>query len=238
MKYIFTFLIALCATVTFGQSLPIDFDDTKDANFVGVQGSTFSVITDGTNKVGQIIGGTNQWSSNVGLVLDTWIDMKTDNKTITFEFYTSEAIVMNGLLQLGKEKSGGYGIEMKFSTDGTIGYETVTLDFNGADNSYPNCQSCPEPKPVVFGEYARISLLANFGDTGTSTYRFDDIAFAYQMHHHHCHGTCCTRNHAWSATKNRCDKPHHKCPIKSHYGRHPCHKSKCNRFGHKCQSYG
>ena len=178
MKNIFTFLIALTATFVVGQSLPIDFDDTKDASFAGVDGSVFSVITDGTDKVGKIIGGQNQWNSNVGLTLDTWIDMTTTNKTITFDFYTSEAVVMNGLLQVSTEKSGGYPIEVKFSTDGAVGWETITLDFSTADNGHPNCQTCPDPKPVVFGEYAKISLFTNFGDTGTSTYWFDDIAGA------------------------------------------------------------
>ena len=178
MKYIFTFLIALTVMFGFSQSLPIDFDDTKDNNFVGVDGSVFSVILDGTDNVGKIIGGQNQWNSNVGLTLDTWIDMTTTNKTITFDFYTSEAVIMNGLLQLSTEKSGGYAIEVRFSTDGAVGWETITLDFNTADNGYPNCQTCPDPKPVVFGEYAKISLFTNFGDTGTSTYWFDDIAGA------------------------------------------------------------
>ena len=178
MKYIFTFLIGLTVMFGFSQSLPIDFDDTKDNNFIGVDGSVFSVILDGTDNVGKIIGGQNQWNSNVGLTLDTWIDMTTTNKTITFDFYTSEAVIMNGLLQVSTEKSGGYAIEVRFSTDGAVGWETITLDFNTADNGYPNCQTCPDPKPVVFGEYAKISLFTNFGDTGTSTYWFDDIAGA------------------------------------------------------------
>ena len=82
-------------------------------------------------------GGGAQYSSLIGLQLDTYIDMTTSEKTITFQFYTTEAVPMNGMLQLNGEQDGGNPIEMRFTTDGNIGWETITLDFNDAKNGHP-----------------------------------------------------------------------------------------------------
>ena len=178
-----TLLLFAFLTVSFGysQSLPIDFTDALDNNFVGVGGSVYNADvspTNGSNAVGKIIGGIVQWDSRIDLALDTYIDMTTANKTFTFEFYTTEAVVMTGLFQIGNEEVGGFPIEMQFTTDGNIGWQTITLDFIDADNGYPNCQGCPSPQPVVYGQYAQVSVFTNFGDTGTSTYYVDDIAGA------------------------------------------------------------
>ena len=171
-------LLFFILTISFGysQSLPIDFDDPLDANFVPQGNNTFAVVMDGANNVGQTTSGDAQYDSRVDLGLDTYVDMTTANKTFTFEFYTSEAVVMNGLFQLGNKEAGGanvWPIEMTFSTDGNIGWETITLDFTNATNGYPNAG-----QPVEYGQYAQVSVFTNFADTGTSTYWFDDIAGA------------------------------------------------------------
>lgn len=163
----------LITSLVFSQSLPIDFDDNLDNNFVGAGGSVFTEIMDGGDAVGQIVGGTDQWNSRVDLALDTYIDMTTANKIFTFDFYTSEAVVMTGLFQISNEKDGGFPIEMQFTTDGNIGWQTISLDFNSATNGFPNAGD-----PVVYGQYAQVSIFTNFGDMGTSTYWFDDIAGA------------------------------------------------------------
>ncbi|TLX71927.1 T9SS type A sorting domain-containing protein [Labilibacter sediminis] len=174
MKKLFTLCFILSLSISmFSQSLPIDFDDALDNNFVGNGGSVFSVISDGGDAVGQIIGGTDEWNSRIDLALDTYIDMTTANKTFTFDFYTSEAVAMTGLFQIGNEKDGGFPIEMQFTTDGTSGWHTISLDFTGAANGWPNHE-----QPVVYGQYAQVSVFTNFGDTGTSTYYVDDIAGA------------------------------------------------------------
>ena len=77
---------------------------------------------------------------------------------------------MNGLLQLNSEENGGNPIEMRFTTDGNIGWETITLDFNDAKNGHPNGDA-----PVVYGQYATVNVFSNFGDTGSSTYYIDAI---------------------------------------------------------------
>ncbi|CAI8213374.1 MAG: Uncharacterised protein [Formosa sp. Hel1_33_131] len=173
MKKITLLLTVMTFSLGFAQSLPIDFADPLDAKFVGAGGATFSVTADGTNAIGQIIGGSDQYNSRIDLALDTYIDMTTAAKTFTFKFYTTEAVVMEGLLQIGAEKAGGYPIELQFTTNGVIGWETITLDFTNATNGYPNAAD-----PVVFGQYAQISVFTNFGDTGFSTYWIDDIAGA------------------------------------------------------------
>jgi hypothetical protein len=173
MKKITLLFSLLAVSIGNAQSLPIDFDDALDANFTTAGGAVFTVTADGTNAVGQIIGGAAQYDSRMDLVLDTYIDMTTAAKTFTFEYYTTEAVAMNGLLQIGAEEAGGFAIEKGFVTDGNIGWETITIDFSDATNGYPNAGD-----PVVFGQYAQISVFTNFADTGVSTYWIDDIAGA------------------------------------------------------------
>ena len=171
-----TFIIVLFLTALgYSQSLPIDFE-SGDITFATQGGATYSSATDpvnSANTVGQMIGGTDQWNSRIDLTLDTYIDMTTAAKTITFEFYTTEAVAMNGLVQVSNEENGGNPIEVSFTTDGNIGWETITVDFTNAANGWPNAGN-----PVVYGQYAQFSIFANFGDSGTSTYYVDDIAGA------------------------------------------------------------
>ena len=152
-------------------TLLIEFNNSEA--FVGQGGVTYSEATDptdSTNTVGKMEGGGAQYSSLIGLQLDTYIDMTTSEKTITFQFYTTEAVPMNGMLQLNGEQDGGNPIEMRFTTDGNIGWETITLDFNDAKNGYPYGDV-----PVVYGQYATVNVFSNFGDTGSSTYYIDAI---------------------------------------------------------------
>ena len=152
-------------------TLLIEFNNSEA--FVGQGGVTYSEATDpeqGYNTVGKMEGGGAQYSSLIGLQLDTYIDMTTSEKTITFQFYTTEAVPMNGMLQLNGEENGGNPIEMRFTTDGNIGWETITLDFNDAKNGHPNGDA-----PVVYGQYATVNVFSNFGDTGSSTYYIDAI---------------------------------------------------------------
>ena len=176
MKKITLLIFLMNLSFGYAQSLPIDFNDPLDNNFTGQGGNVFSTDvspTNASNPVGKIIGGTDQYNSRVDLKLGTYIDMTTANKTFTFQFYSTQAIVMNGLFQISSEASNGYPIERTFSTNGSIGWQTITLDFATATNGYPN-----QGLPVVYGQYAQVSIFTNFGDNGTSTYYFDDIAGA------------------------------------------------------------
>ncbi len=163
----------------FSQSLPITFSGALDNNFVGGGGSVFSSAfspSNGTNPVGKIVGGTEQYSSTISLVLGTYIDMTTSNKTFTFKWYSTEAVPMTGLFQINNEATGGYAVEKQFTTNGTIGWQTITLDFSTATNGYPN-----SGLPVVFGQYSGITIFSNFGLAApgySSIYYVDDIAGA------------------------------------------------------------
>jgi hypothetical protein len=174
MKKISLFLIlAIANTFAYSQSLPITFSNPKDNNFVGQGGDVFSASTDpnnAANPVGKIVGGNDKYNSRIDLNLDTYVDMTTANKTITFRFYSTQAVAMNGLFQFNNEKAGGKAIEKTFTTNGAIGWQTITLDYATATNAYPDAGL-----PVVFGQYAGLSLFTNFGDTGSSTYYVDDI---------------------------------------------------------------
>jgi len=173
-------LLGLFTLITIGlvaqnPSLPIDMEDPADDAWVGDGGCVYSLETVlfSPDKVGKIEGGGDQWNSRVDLALGTYIDMTTANKTFTFDFYTSTAEVMTGLLQISLEKDAGFAIEMQFTTDGAIGWQTIELDFIDATNAYPNAGL-----PVVYGQYAQISIFTNFGSTDIGTYYFDDISGA------------------------------------------------------------
>jgi hypothetical protein len=175
IKKITLLIVVFLTTLSYSQSLPIDFE-SGDLTFTTGGGATYSSAADpenGANTVGQMIGGTDQWNSRIDLTLATYIDMTTASKTITFDFYTTEAVVMTGLVQVSNEENGGFPIEVQFTTDGNIGWETITVDFTNAANAFPNAGS-----PVNYGQYAQFSIFSNFGDTGTSTYYIDDIAGA------------------------------------------------------------
>ena len=127
-----TYVVGSCAATNTQAVLPIDMEDPADDAWVGDGGAIYSLETAlfSPNTVGKIVGGTDQWNSRVDLALGTYIDMTTANKTFTFEFYTTEAVVMTGLFQIALEEEGGFPIEMTFTTNGAIGWETITLDFN------------------------------------------------------------------------------------------------------------
>jgi len=171
MKKITLIITLFLTALGYSQSLPIEFNDSEA--FVGQGGVTYSEATDPTfnlNKVGKMEGGGAQYSSLIGLQLDTYIDMTTSAKTFTFQFYTTEAVPMNGLFQLNGDQDGGNPIEMRFTTDGNIGWETITLDFNDAKYGFPNGDV-----PIVYGQYATVNIFSNFADTGSSTYYIDSI---------------------------------------------------------------
>ena len=116
-------------------------------------------------------GGGAQYSSLIGLDLDTYIDMTTSDKDLYVSIlHNRSSPYERHLLQLNSEANGGNPIEMRFTTDGNIGWETITLDFNDAKNGHPYGDA-----PVVYGQYATVNVFSNFGDTGSSTYYIDAI---------------------------------------------------------------
>jgi hypothetical protein len=174
MKKITLILAMFLTVVGYSQSLPIDFE--TPVAFVGENGVVYNQVLDGpesSNTVGEIIGSAEQWGSSAVVDLDTYIDMTTANRTLTFDIYCSSGVAMTGLIKLDGEANDGWAIESQFTTSGNIGWETITIDFDATGtNSYPNGG---DPN-VNFANFAQLAIFTNFGDTGVSTILVDDIA--------------------------------------------------------------
>jgi len=177
-KITILFIFSMCFSFSYAQTLPIDFSDPSH-EFEDTS-SVFQFATDpddASNDVGQIDSNAgDQFGSLVRLGMATYIDV-TDvaDNTITFRMYSTESRPC--LFQLYDEENAGLSVEINFTTAGT-GWETFSLDFDTADNAFPNCQSCPTPLPIVLGNYAGIAVFTDFGVNTTSTYFIDDIAGA------------------------------------------------------------
>ena len=174
MKKITLILAMFLTVVGYSQSLPIDFE--TPVAFAGENGVVYNQIedpADAANTVGEIIGSDAEWGSSAVVDLDTYIDMTTANRTLTFDIYCSSGVAMTGLVKLDGEENGGWAIESQFTTTGNIGWETITIDFDAtATNSCPNGG---DPN-VNFANFAQLAIFTNFGDTGVSTILVDDIA--------------------------------------------------------------
>ena len=174
MKKITLILAMFLTVVGYSQSLPIDFE--TPVAFAGENGVVYNQIqdpADAANTVGEIIGSAETWGSSAVVDLDTYIDMTTANRTLTFDIYCSSGVAMTGLVKLDGEENGGWAIESQFTTSGNIGWETITIDFDATGtNSWPNGG---DPN-VNFANFAQLAIFTNFGDTGVSTILVDDIA--------------------------------------------------------------
>ena len=174
MKKITLILAMFLTVVGYSQSLPLDFETAVP--FAGENGVVYSEIedpADATNTVGQIVGSAETWGSSAVVALDTYIDMTTANRTLTFDLYSSSEVAMTGLVKLDGEENGGWAIESQFTTSGNIGWEVITIDFDATGtNSYPNGGN----PTVNFANFAQLAIFTNFGDTGVSTILVDNIA--------------------------------------------------------------
>jgi len=170
-----TLLLFLIGVLGYSQTLPINFSDPlHEFNDTSSIFQFASDPDDVGNDVGQIDSNAgDQFGSLISLDMATYIDITdTDDNTITFRMYSTESRPC--LLQLYDEENGGLSVEINFTTAGT-GWETFSLDFDMADNAFPNCQNCPTPLPIVLGSYGGISIFTDFGVNTTSTYFIDDI---------------------------------------------------------------
>ena len=96
--------------VGYSQSLPIDFE--TPVAFAGENGVVYNQIedpADAANTVGEIIGSDAEWGSSAVVDLDTYIDMTTANRTLTFDIYCSSGVAMTGLVKLDGEENGWLG---------------------------------------------------------------------------------------------------------------------------------
>lgn len=187
MRKITTLLFLAMASVVFGQTLPVDFEVAED-EFTDA-GSVFNIVDGSMNApptnspmIGEIIGGGGQFD-NIQLPMATYIDVtNTSNNTITFDIFTPDTDVMTGLLQLTDRLNPQDGenvpVEIGFTTNGQVGWETITLDFDNAGNGFPFCGGCPQDKPVVLDQFGKIVFFTDFNAFSQDTYYIDNIAGA------------------------------------------------------------
>lgn len=159
MKKITKLLILLTFPLGYSQSLPLDFSDPLDA-MTGFGGSTCSIVLDGGNPAGQIVGGT-EFYDTAQLVLAQNLNLADNtNNTITFRFKAAAATgVRNHLLKFEGGVGGALTTELPFTSSGTGAWETITLNFGSG-----------------LGNYSLVVLFTDFATNGTGTYLIDDIA--------------------------------------------------------------
>lgn len=180
MKKITFILCSLFVGVSYSQTFPLDFSDPADV-FTGVNGSSANIVVnpagcapDGcTGDVLEINGAGDQFGDPVSLDLLNYVDLTdTNNNTITLDFYAGR--VGNLLVQMANPSDNGLAVEVLAPV--TVGLNSLSLDFDTADNAFPNCQSCPTPLPIVLDKYGSILLFVDFGDAGVvETHWVDNI---------------------------------------------------------------
>jgi hypothetical protein len=166
MNKIITLILLFTVSISFGQSLPFDFESTiTTSNFTDFDGGVATVLANpessGINTsatVAQIVRNGGQVWSGSKVVLAGNIDFTTNN-TITMKVYTTAPV---GTLVKMKVESGAGSEEKDASTTVSGDWETLTWDFTGT--------------PTNFNE---IVFMFDFGNTGdgsaTSTFLFDDV---------------------------------------------------------------
>ncbi len=155
MKHLFTFLVALCATVTFGQQTVLEnFDGTPTTmGFEGIGGATIEAAPTGTNansfKIVTSASGNAWQGAQVDLASGNYADLTTD-KTMKIDVYSTTAF---SLLAKVEDKVGTTPAPTAANTqahNGT-GWETITFTFTtGSDGT-----------TTANGTYTRVALFPN-----------------------------------------------------------------------------
>jgi len=166
MNKIITLILLFTVSISFGQSLPFDFESAiTTSSFTDFDGGVATVLANpessGINTsatVAQIVRNGGQVWSGSKVVLAGNIDFTTDN-VITMKVYTTAPV---GTLVKMKVESSAGSAEKDASTTVSGDWETLTWDFTGT--------------PTNFNE---IVFMFDFGNTGdgsaTSTFLFDDV---------------------------------------------------------------
>lgn len=166
MNKIITLILLFTITVSYGQSLPIDFESgITTANFIDFNGGVATVIanpeSNGINTsatVAQIIrNGGDVWAGSK-IPLGSPIDFSTNN-TISMKVFTSAPV---GTVVKFKLEGNGMAAERDAVTTVTSTWETLTWDFTG--------------EPTVFLDVVFMFDFGNVGDgSANSTFLFDDV---------------------------------------------------------------
>ena len=157
MKKITLLLCVLTSYLGFSQTyLPIDFESA--VNSKGDNALVFSIEDQGApqNNVGKLVkGNSNPWD-NAQLELTKYIDLTGSNKTVSFKWKSTSTATC--LLKLESSKDGAGNIEKEFTPNGSGNWETIDVEFDGAND-----------------QYSKIVIFANKGNVGNGTYYVDDI---------------------------------------------------------------
>ncbi|TCK67503.1 putative secreted protein (Por secretion system target) [Winogradskyella wandonensis] len=186
MKKITFFIgVFLFTAFSYSQSFPLDFSDSLDV-FSGNNGSSSVIVvdpagcsTDGcSGDVLQINGAGDQFGDPVSLDLTRYVDLSDSaNNTITLEFYAASSGNLLVQFSNGAQEGSENGLPVEINAPVVAGLNSLVLDYDTADNGFPNCQGCPTPLPVTLDKYATISLFVDFGVANLSQVHFvDNIA--------------------------------------------------------------
>jgi hypothetical protein len=166
MKTFILFIALLTSTITFSQSLPIDFEaDITTSNFVDFDGGVATVMvnpqSNGINTsatVAQIIRDGGQIWGGSKIELANNLDFSSFN-SITMKVFTSAPV---GTVVKLKLESASNSTERDMNTTTTNEWETLTWDFTGTP-----------------AEFNTVVFMFDFGNVGdgseNSTFLFDDV---------------------------------------------------------------
>mgnify|MGYP003667850881 CR=1 FL=1 len=166
MKTLLLFFALLVSSITYSQSLTIDFEtDISTSDFTDFDGGTATVMlnpqSSGINtsaSVAQIIKDGGQIWGGSKIVLNSNLDFSTLN-SITMKVYTSAPI---GTVVKFKLESANNSAERDMTTTTSNEWETLTWDFTGT--------------PADFNTVVFMFDFGNVGDgSENSTFLFDDI---------------------------------------------------------------
>ena len=140
MNKIITLILLFTVSISFGQSLPFDFESTiTTSNFTDFDGGVATVLANpessGINTsatVAQIVRNGGQVWSGSKVVLAGNIDFTTNN-TITMKVYTTAPV---GTLVKMKVESGAGSEEKDALTTVSGDWETLTWDFTGTPTNF------------------------------------------------------------------------------------------------------
>lgn len=169
MRYICSLLALLLSSLSFAQSLPIDFEQgVTTSDFIDFDGGTATVIANPQAKgintsstVAQIIRNGGQVWAGSKIVLSNNLDFSTDG-IMSMKVFTAAPVGTVVKFKL----EGGDIFELDQLTTVTNQWETLSWDFTGLQ-----------------GNYNTLVFMFDFGNVGnglaTSVFLFDDIAQSF-----------------------------------------------------------
>ncbi len=160
----------MAALFSSAQQMPLDFEDSSE-RFTGFSGTSFSIATDPTdasNNVGRLVnsGGASFQGAYLDLSRDIDLDM---DKVIGMRFYASDNNAHSIILKL--ESGTNADVEVPRSIAAGNMNTWVSLNFDFANAIVSGSASTIN----ATGQYQRISVFVDGGQTVAGTFLLDDI---------------------------------------------------------------